>query len=1417
MVMTVGILSACKTPTQGGEETTETTGNTDETTVKDEDDTTTDGDETTVGSDVKLEGPYADLIENAHALKNGVTSYFTDPSREHYRVENNNMILDYTLTSKEAQAVTLRNKNGDVYVSDTMDVYVAMENGKTYYSSGSFYDAEANLFRYGYYYYDVRLYGQDFSSNTTISDVKDINLKVFKKMHDMSKPNTSGGILTSKIESNLDPYIFTEVDAFSVSASKANAIQITMKLTSTTAVDVFFAAGSHNGYTADQQVTFYTTNDGEYHTYTVRLDQATVKDFTGNITGFRFDFNGAVGEEIEISSVKFVNIDDGGAPKILFDRNLHTYTDKLHQINRLIATEDVTGIKEIGMITKVAADTVDKLVVYDKNGIHDSLDGVDWASAEYIGFDIKGVGIFGYILAKDETSGTLTVTLEDGNYVIKQATVPAGGKLDAHKTVYTQQDVSKFQGTSTDIYSSETDYFFGQRIYTDASHDFTAFLKEADIERNPLTKDNIVINTDKTANATFDGYDSLRGIYAFTVKENVGFSSAFNNSQNFHGAVSFSVKGDDRDRNIYVLAYTYSTSIECGAVLDGNDMMLPIPVEVSKNFANEFEEPIWAWGDIKYSEVRFPVALSAGETQELTVLQLYMNWGKYPLKQISSIQFFAPYYHLSTGVTESNCISSYYVHGKDLQTLPDHRAASAPLWTGDPQHDNGGFHYFLQYTDNKGNYVASDNIINKLEAAGPTYADIDLTYRSDDGKIEATYTHMEMPQLDENRAYYVLKYTVNEDITIDEFYKNFSFYSVRGYGDGYSKLGYWGTNGAVADVATKTDGTKYVLGTDCPYFDMYATSNTPGTQMADVSFLIFNSFVDLNADGQDDGINFAVYEKEGLGALTLNIDGTQTISAGATITIKAIIMPWWNQAYRKGDTSVAPDQNVRDVRENSILDPFKATAVDNAEVLESDFIPSIKTTNGKSATFTLSGGENNVTFRVYGFELLTAPKLYELVDDEWVLVDVSSATTPDRVGNAHKYDGYCVHYDGDATFSYSFVTTLTGDQTRTFKVEATEEFKGWPADSTPDQPEIENFWDAEDISVITGASLADDDTCVRLYGDGTSGEKYFSLPVTGKTGHHVVIKYRVPTTNDTDLGHFQVYIGTETTDPADPNYAVVRDIKQDGEWHVMVIDIKAFSNNKGFVANADGTYSTKHFRFDYFNALMSTNSYVDIAYVAVCDSFEAALELNQDMISVELVEDENTSTVIYTSTGTGEASDADYFNVFIDASTISTSTKASKGVTTELAADNSYVTIGTEASTPEACLTIYAGGNKVSGQYIVIKYRIDSKYAGLISDMIHLECFTSTTNTEPTAGDHINTLDKELLKADGEWHIQIFDASTLASFTKNADGNYVAKYLRLDALNNSEKDGVLNMDLEIDIAFVAICENTAPYLESLEK
>ena len=131
---------------KGTEQITENTsesGNNTETEIVEE--------ETEEDTTPKLEGEYALLIENADRLKNTVTSYFTNAAREYYRVENKNMNFNYVLTSAEDQLLTLTNKKGKTYVDSSMDVYIKMNTGKTYYASGSQSSATANLYRYGYY------------------------------------------------------------------------------------------------------------------------------------------------------------------------------------------------------------------------------------------------------------------------------------------------------------------------------------------------------------------------------------------------------------------------------------------------------------------------------------------------------------------------------------------------------------------------------------------------------------------------------------------------------------------------------------------------------------------------------------------------------------------------------------------------------------------------------------------------------------------------------------------------------------------------------------------------------------------------------------------------------------------------------------------------------------------------------------------------------------------------------------------------------------------------------------------------------------------------------------------------------------------------------------------------------------------
>ena len=199
----------------------------------------------------------------------------------------------------------------------------------------------------------------------------------------------------------------------------------------------------------------------------------------------------------------------------------------MNQVLHFVSTNEVTGIEAMGMITEIAVDTVDKLVVKDANGLHESIDGVDWNTAEYIGFDIKNAGIFGYILLAHENSGKLEVALADGKYVITQTSAPKDGKL--------------LPPNAKETYTSN-DFFMGQRVYTDETHTFDEFLLEAEYERNPMKS---------ITGESYVGYDALRGAYKFTINGS-GFNDPFFNNWNRHYKAEITAKGTDKDRSIYV-------------------------------------------------------------------------------------------------------------------------------------------------------------------------------------------------------------------------------------------------------------------------------------------------------------------------------------------------------------------------------------------------------------------------------------------------------------------------------------------------------------------------------------------------------------------------------------------------------------------------------------------------------------------------------------------------------------------------------------------------------------------------------------------------------------------------------------------------------------------------------------------------
>ena len=917
-------------------------------------------------------------IKNANALADGVQGRFTDAGRKRFLITNQNMSLLYDLSSAKNKLVAgLYNANGKAYFENTMDVTVTDGDGGVYSAAISTTNGRMNSHRLGYYYYDFRFTDQSFMSAESRMkiDENDDSYDIIANSgkwsgHDVTKIAKNDGVLSFTVSNPNDPYLGSTVN---FSTSDYDAVQITIKSEYTTSGNFYIAAGSQTGFNAEQHVDF-RFNSGDWDTVIVPI--SVVPDYTGNVTRFRVDCGSQTGEKIEIKELKAVKRGVLAVPFSL-ERVYHTYSDKMHETLRIVATSDYTGGGRFETTVAIPAETVRKLVIKNAAGEVSELDGFDFSTTEYVGFDIKGAGVYGIIMPAIENNGYINVELKDGNYIITRgieikAEVKKGGDL-----------------------------YFGQRIYTTSSHQFNDLRKEAYIERNPLTDVYIVTKTD---GSKYAGYNALTGAYRFTINGS-DFNKAYYREPDKHYKINAFVSGDNTvDRTIYIQTAEPVGQLESAALLDENNLMLPIPLEVGKNFMGEKEEPLYDPKDTAYGEVYVPLTIKKDENKKFTMLHLYQNWGKYPLKQLSFIAFHICYYHLSVGVTETNCIAPYFVYGKDAWTLPDFRANSAPLWSGQPQHTSAGRLYFLQYKSSDGNTYKSESQSADIISGGPVYADIKMEYLSDDGKIKAEYRHTEMPQTDENRTYYKIRLEVLDDVSINDFKNNFSFFTFDGRGVAYSKVGYLDENGEKVSEKTTRGDRIIKLGKEYPYYDYYGGNVTDSVNFA---LIVLRS--DITVGGKKYDGNFVFHDKfDGslnYGSLSLDLDDV-TLKKGDVLELDIILLPW-------GYSSSKNDANVINVREDSCFDPYKLTVI-TGKAYEDCFIPSI-TAENNTASFKLSGGKNNCAVRVYGFTSYNTPE---------ITIKAVGGETVTGVNGKQAYDGYQVYLDNDGTYSFSFVVDM---------------------------------------------------------------------------------------------------------------------------------------------------------------------------------------------------------------------------------------------------------------------------------------------------------------------------------------------------------------------------------------------------------
>ena len=1236
-----------------GEQTTEDSTN--NTTTEETTQATTEESDNSLGN----VGYSEDLINISNQLAGDVQAYFENAKWFKYIVENNNMSLKYTVSKDLPQYIDyIKNSQGKTYIENTMDVFVRMTDGHTVYASTSTENAIANMYKLGYYYDEVRFEGQNFRDAFNVISESKIDITKTTYLNNISKPTVnSDGSISFQIRKAEDPFmIFSE--SLNIDTRQYKYVRVTMKTNSAEKATIFYIANGQTAFNGSQQVSFNVIPDGEYHTYYVKLYDPNTNG--GRLTGIRLDIDSGfnVKEDIYLSDISLVEGQEQGIDNLYLANIFHTYSDKLHYEMQLAVTRQVENIAEIGVKTEIDAATVAKLIVEDKNGTHDTLDGVDWASATYVGFDIVEAGIFGLILPVDETTGTITVTLEDGKYVIIYSRAPENNTI------------LPGEGNPEDYVNkvgNENDFYMGYRVYTDETHDFESLKLQAYFERNPLGGKNIKVSTAYSDNGVYEGYDGVRGSYIFSLAySGIKGLKVYEDYQNRQYNLNFTVKSDSHERLMYIVVLeNINYHLECSAILDKNLMMLPIPLEVGKNFFGDGDDDLFDLLDLGYSEVILPIIASPDEIREYNVLHLYENWGDFPLKQISYIEYTNAYYHLSLGTCESNCLVPWgWPNERAIPNMmPDFRGMSGTEWPGSNTHQQSGNHSFLS--------LGEELTTNYIDSYGPTYVDITMNYLTYDEKIKSTRRHIELPDSDENRTYYVFEYEALEDVTIRNVRDNFNFYKVgsNDTSDLYQMFSYLDENNQ-SQVLNFADigGTQvYPLGDNCPYFAAFKRGSV---NYGNVAVLVDSYSIVMGGEEQDIPLALRAYPTGGSVALTLDTDKLE-LKKGDKITIYAILLPWGSEESDYSGTKYAPDQNVLDVRENTLLNPVRVSAVADCTVTENKFIHKLESTNGKSAEFTISGGKKNTieipwrheghraAVRIYGFEKLSVPIIYELVNGEWVRYDISSSDNRDKVGYGAYYDGYNVYYDEDGTFSYSFIIDVTEGNERTFKIELDEDFEkfgriiveeGSFEEVTPYLHYVNGtgiagtLWKGWFGRVQMGADAGGDFVSVYPLPESHSYtesviQKMFKNHDGIVTGQYIVVKYRLPVENaNNDKMIFQFFASTEHDETAiqDPNdLFTVREtagqLIADGQWHLLVIDTSSF-NKSSIKANSDGEYKLQYVRFDVFNGLKSPNGQfidqVDLGYFALHDNLDEILEFHaEDMETITLVTGRSTQEV----------------------------------------------------------------------------------------------------------------------------------------------------------------------------------------------
>ena len=198
------------------------------------------GNETETGGDgeveteplYKIEGEFGSSILEADRLKGEVKAYFRSGIRDNLIVENGRVNMDVGLSLDKDGVVTISNKQGGVFLDATIDSYIKTEDGKYYYASNSIGSSDANIYRLGYYMYDVHVYGGDFFTDSSeFVEARPIFLNMLYKTEMCEQIEGEDGVYAYKITDPSDPRVYMQPKK--LDADNTKYFRFSVKSTST--------------------------------------------------------------------------------------------------------------------------------------------------------------------------------------------------------------------------------------------------------------------------------------------------------------------------------------------------------------------------------------------------------------------------------------------------------------------------------------------------------------------------------------------------------------------------------------------------------------------------------------------------------------------------------------------------------------------------------------------------------------------------------------------------------------------------------------------------------------------------------------------------------------------------------------------------------------------------------------------------------------------------------------------------------------------------------------------------------------------------------------------------------------------------------------------------------------------------------